>query len=44
LPITNWWNYLIVIPQRGGGGAGAAAANVWLQPVDPMTIVHMPGM
>ena len=40
--ITNWWNYLIVIPPRGGEGAGAAA-NIWLQPVDPKTIVHMWG-
>jgi hypothetical protein len=41
--ITYGWNFLVVIPPPGGGGAGAAA-NVWLQPVDPKTIVHIRSM
>jgi len=39
--IANWWNYLIVIPPRGGAGF---LADPWLTPVDPNRILHACGM
>jgi len=41
MAIANWWNYLIVIPASAGGGGQKMAS--FIQPVDPKTIVHMPG-
>jgi hypothetical protein len=41
--IAHGWNFLVVIPPPGAEGAGAAA-NVWLQPVDPKYIIHIRSM